>query len=147
MGLSLVLLTGAPKAQPSLLESPGSTAAAATGQGDSGEVDIDATKVEFVDGSLKPKLEVLRTGSRRTSSKLLAVFVGVRNNTGRTLAFEVATIYRDKNGNALNRGSWIRLSLKPHEEIDYKSSSLSDDAADFTVRVRKPLAATASTHD
>jgi hypothetical protein len=149
MGLSLVLVIAGVKsapADPSLLDSPGSTAAAAQGQGDGG--DIDFSKLEVVDASLKPKLTLLRIGSQRsTTNNVLTVFAGVRNNTGRKLSFEIETIYKDRTGELLNKSSWIRFSLEPHEETDYRSSSLSDDAVDFTIRVRKPLTATASTHE
>lgn len=141
-----MLLTGVPKADPSLLDSPGSTAAAA-GQSDNSDIGFDATKVDILDESLKPKLTLLRVGSSRSTGNVLAVFAGVQNNTGRTLPFEIETIYRDKNGNALNRGSWIKLSLKPRDEIDYKSSSLSEDAVDFTIRIRRVPTVTASAHE
>jgi hypothetical protein len=147
MGLSLVLLTGAVKADPSLLDSPGSTAAAAAGHANGGDIGYDFSKVEMLDESLKPRLVLLRIGAQRTTSNLLAVFAGMRNATSRKLAFEIETIYRDKDGNALNKGSWIRLSLKPQEEIDYKSASLSEDAVDFTIRVRRVPTATASAHE
>jgi hypothetical protein len=149
VGMLLVLMLAGIQCapgDPSLLDSPGSTAAEAQGQSTGG--DIDFSKLELVDESLKPKLSLLRIGSQRSpTNNLLAVFAGFRNNTGRKLSFEIETIYKDKDGNLLNKSSWIRFSLAPHEETDYRSSSLSDDAVDFTIRVRKPLTTTAANHE
>jgi len=93
--------------------------------------------LELVDASLKGKLAVLRVGSDPSTNNLLAVFAGLKNRTAKPLALEVQTIYKDKSGAALNAGSWVPLTLKPHEETEYRSSSISTDADDFLVRVRR----------
>jgi len=95
--------------------------------------------VEILSSSLQGKLSILRSGSDRTSTNLLSVFAGLKNETARRLEIQVQTIYKDKSGNRLGngQGSWISLTLKPHEELEYRSASLSEDAVDFLVRIRK----------
>jgi len=90
-----------------------------------------------VDASLKGKLAILRVGSEPTPNNLLSVFAGLKNRTAHPLALEVQTIYRDKAGNELNAGSWIPMTLKPHEETDYRSASISTEATDFLIRIRR----------
>ncbi len=93
--------------------------------------------LEIVNASLKDKLSVLRIGSQRSDSNLLSVFAGVKNQTGHVLDLEMQTIYRDKDGQALTgHGSWIPITLKPHEETQYRSVAISEDATDFVVRIR-----------
>ena len=95
--------------------------------------------VEILSSSLQSKLTILRAGSDRTSTNLLSVFVGLKNDTPRRLEIQVATLYKDKSGNRLDNGqaSWLSLTLKPHEELEYRSASLSEDAVDFLVHIRK----------
>lgn len=93
--------------------------------------------LEFADAGLNGKLAILRVGSEPSANNLLSVFAGLKNKTEHRLALEVETIYKDKDGNALNAGSWIPLTLKPHEEKEYRSTSISAEAVDFLVRVRR----------
>jgi hypothetical protein len=95
--------------------------------------------VEILGSSLQGKLTVLRVGSDRTSTNLLSIFAGLKNETARRLEIQVQTLYKDKSGNRLGdgQGSWISLTLKPHAELEYRSASLSEDAVDFLVRIRK----------
>jgi hypothetical protein len=108
------------------------------GQG-SGSTDDSSSfdNLEMTDESLKGKLTVLRVGSEPTANNLLSVFVGLKNKTGQVINIEVQTIYKDKSGNSLNAGSWIPMTLKPHEETEYRSASISEFAVDFLVRVRR----------
>ncbi len=47
------------------------------------------------------------------------------------------TVYKDKAGNELNSGSWIPMTLKPHQETEYRSASISAEAADFMIHIRR----------
>jgi hypothetical protein len=134
------------RADPSILDTPGGTAAA-EGVSGSGDTGFDFANVEIDDQSLKNKVTLLRIGSQRGTNNLLTVFAGLKNTTGHRLSLEVETIYKDKNGHELNTGSWIHLSLKAHEENDYRSSAITEEAVDFLIRVRHAQVATASTHD
>jgi hypothetical protein len=94
--------------------------------------------LEIVTPDLKGRVAILRVGSDRTDSNLLSVFAGVRNRTGHRLEIEMQTVYRDKEGKPLTDGlgSWIPITLKPHEETQYRSVAISEDATDFVVRIR-----------
>ena len=105
-----------------------------TGSIDSGS---DFDNLDVVDPSLKGQLGILRVGSEPTANDLLSVFAGLKNKTSHSLDIEVQTIYKDKAGDPLNEGSWIPMTLKPHEESEYRSASISSDAVDFLVRVRR----------
>ncbi len=100
------------------------------------DVGSNFDNLDIVDASLKGKLGILRVGSEQTSNDLLSVFAGLKNKTSHSLALEVQTIYKDKAGDPLNSGSWVPMTLKPHEETEYRSSSISAQAVDFLVRVR-----------
>ncbi|HUB68443.1 MAG TPA: DUF1425 domain-containing protein [Candidatus Methylacidiphilales bacterium] len=95
--------------------------------------------VELVTPRLATRLAILRAGSDHTEDGLLTVFVGLKNKTARTLQIEVDTIYKDKSGQLLTEGkeNWIPLKLKPYQEFQYRSVAISEDAADFLVRIRR----------
>ncbi len=54
------------------------------------------------------------------------------------LNLEVKTVYKTGPGAVLNGGKsgWIPISLNPHEETEYDSVSLTNEAADFMVHIR-----------
>ncbi len=108
--------------------------------------DIGSTfdNLEITDDSLKGKLAILRVGSEPSANDHLSVFVGLKNRTSHPLALQVQTLYKDKAGDSLNAGSWIPMTLKSHEETEYRSTSISADAVDFLVRVRRAPDAGAS---
>ena len=93
--------------------------------------------LEVVDAGLNEKVAIMRVGSQQADNNLLAVFAGLKNRTAHRLALEVETIYKDKAGNELNAGSWIPVTLRPYEERDYRSASISEEAVDFLIRVRR----------
>jgi hypothetical protein len=109
------------------------------GASDATSSDLDSSfdNLDVIDPSLMGKIAVLRVGSEVGENNLLAIFAGMKNKTSHRLNLEVQTIYKDKDGNALNSGSWIPFALEPHEEKEYHSASISEDAVDFLVRVRR----------
>jgi hypothetical protein len=107
--------------------------------------DTTFDNIDVIDPSLDGKMAVLRVGSDIGANKLLSVFAGLRNKTGHSLNLEIETIYKDTFGNPLNTGSWIPFTLEAHEEKEYHSASISEQATDFLVRVRR--AAVTSHHD
>ncbi len=102
-----------------------------------GEAQPDFNDVEIVDPALQSKLELIRIGSHRGSNNLLTVFTVIKNKTARKVELEIETIYKDHDGNALNTGSWIGISLEPQKERNYRSSAISEAAVDFLIRVRR----------
>jgi hypothetical protein len=138
-GLCALIVSGCASANPQ----PSSMAAQVvppTSNANAGE-ETDAgssfDNIEIVDTGLNEKMAVLRVGSQLAENNLLSVFAGLKNKTPRRLALEVETIYRDKAGNSLNAGSWIAVTLKPHEEREYRCASISEQAVDFLIRVRR----------
>jgi hypothetical protein len=118
----------------------GGDQASRTSHGSAGE-ETDAgssfDNLEIVGAGLNGKLAILRVGSQLAENNLLSVFAGLKNKTPHRLALEMETIYHDKSGDALNVGSWIPVTLKPHEEQEYRSASISEEAVDFLIRVRR----------
>ena len=94
--------------------------------------------VDVLDAALNAKISVVRVGSQRTNTNLLSIFAGLKNLTGHPVTIQAQTLYKDGDGNWLDGGKagWVSLTLKPHEELEYRSASLSDDAQDFLVRIR-----------
>jgi hypothetical protein len=113
--------------------------------GGGSDADSSFDNLDVMDDSLKGKLAVVRVGSEPSANNLLSVFAGLKNKTARRLSLEVQTIYKDQEGNALNAGSWIPMTLKPHEEREYRSTSITEAAVDFLIRVRR-APVTASAH-
>jgi hypothetical protein len=111
--------------------------------GDSTDNDSSFDNLDVIDSNLNGKVAVLRVGSELGENNLLSVFAGLKNKTAHRLVLELQTIYKDKEGNALNAGSWIPMTLKPHEEKEYRSAAISEDAVDFLVRVRRAPSAAA----
>jgi hypothetical protein len=110
------------------------------------DLDLSFDNLDVIDSSLKGKLAILRVGSEVGENKLLSVFAGLKNKSAHRLDLEMQTIYKDIDGNPLNAGSWISFTLKPHEEKEYHSASISVQAVDFLVRVRR-ASSSASTHE
>jgi hypothetical protein len=103
------------------------------------EVGFD--NVDVLDAGLNGQISVVRVGSQRTNTNLLSIFASLKNMTAHSLTIQAQTLYKDGDGNWLDGGKagWLTLELKPHEELEYRSASLSDEAQDFLVRVRRPL--------
>lgn len=116
---------------------PANLACAAPADTDS-EAGFD--NVDVLDTALNGKLSVVRVGSQRTNTNLLSIFASLKNLTDHALTIQAQTLYKDGDGNWLDGGKagWLTLQLKPHEELEYRSASLSDEAQDFLVRVRRP---------
>jgi hypothetical protein len=136
--VTLADLTGNAPAYGQSMALADSTPGAAALAADEPAASSDFDNLEFVGPGLKDKLVVLRVGAGRTETNLLSVFAGVRNKTGHRLELEMQTLYRDREGRPLSdgHGSWIPITLKPHEETQYRSVALSEEATDFLVRVR-----------
>ncbi len=120
---------------------PSDDLAGAPNSGATPDKDSDFNNIEIVDSALESKIALVRVGSRRGSNNLLAVFAGLKNKTDRRLQLEIETIYKDQAGNDLNTGSWIPITLPPHEQQDYRSAAISEAAVDFLIRVRRAHAA------
>jgi hypothetical protein len=93
--------------------------------------------IDIVDDVLKPKLDLVHVEAQRGRNNLLVVTLSLSNKTGRKVDLEMETVYKDKSGDELNTGSWIPFTLQPHGDLNYRSSSISEAAVDFLIRVRK----------
>ena len=141
IGVAALLLLGPAPADPSddlVVPSGGSNGGATT------DKDSDFNNIEIVDPELVSKIELVRIGSSRGMNNLLGVFAGLKNKTTRKLELEIETIHKDQSGNELNTGSWIHVTLPPHDQQEYRSSAISEGAVDFLIRVRR--ARNATTH-
>jgi hypothetical protein len=135
VGLGTLGLLPLAAAQPSddLVNTPG---AMSEGSGDTDSRDF-RNNLDIVDDVLKPKLDLTHIDAQRSRNNLLVVTLGLSNKTGHKVDLDVETVYKDKSGNELNTGSWIPFTLQPHGDLNYRSSSISEAAVDFLIRVRK----------
>ena len=138
-GLCVLIVSGCANANPQPSSKPAQAILPTNNRSANEETDAGSSfdNLDVVDAGLNGKVAILRVGSTLADNNLLAVFAGLKNRTTHRLALEVETIYKDKAGNALNAGSWIPVTLKPHEERDYRSTSISEQAVDFLIRVRR----------
>jgi hypothetical protein len=106
-----------------------------------GNVEVDQrdyrNNLDIVDDVLKPKLDLVSINAQRGRNNLLVVTLSLSNKTSHKVDLEVETVYKDKGGNELNTGSWIPFTLQPQGDLSYRSSSISETAVDFLIRVRK----------
>ena len=139
VGLCILIILGNASANPQPSPMPAQGAQLSDNGNASKDADADSNfdNLDLADASLSGKVAVLRVGSQLAENNLLSVFAGLKNRTAHRLDLEVETIYKDKAGNALNAGSWIPVSLKPHQEKEYRSTAISLDAVDFLIRVRR----------
>jgi hypothetical protein len=130
---TLGLLPLAPAQQPDDINTPGAMS--------EGNVDVDQrdfrNNLDIVDDVLKPKLDLVSINAQRGRNNLLVVTLSLSNKTSHKVDLEVETVYKDKGGNELNTGSWIAFTLQPEGDLSYRSSSISEAAVDFLIRVRK----------
>jgi len=133
LGTLGLLPLGAAQLSDDLVNTPG---AMSEGSGDADPRDY-RNNLDIVDDVLKPKLDLTHIDAQRGRNNLLSVTLSMSNKTGHKIDLEIETIYKDKEGNALNTSSWIGFTLKPHADQDYHSSSISEEAVDFLIRVRK----------
>jgi hypothetical protein len=138
-GLCILIVSGCASANPQPSPMAAQDALLASNENAGGGTDADSSfdNLDIVDSSLNGKVAILRVGSEVEENNLLSVFAGLKNKTAHRLDLEVQTIYKDKDDNALNAGSWIAFTLRPHEEKEYHSASISELAVDFLVRVRR----------
>jgi hypothetical protein len=130
--LGVLLLAVRVQAEPSDdLDAPRTNAGGMIVSSDSDDVHID-----LVDPALDRRLEVVNIDATRGGNNLLAITATLRNKTGARLSIAVETIYRDKQGSDLNAGTWLHLTLGPHEVHKYRSSAIAEAAVDFLIRVR-----------
>ena len=147
IGLGVLIFSGGVKADPALPPPVGQKVYAAPTPSANPPSDLDSSfdNLDVIDPSLKGQLAVLRVGSEVGENKLLSIFAGLKNKTVHQLNLEMETIYKDKDDNPLNAGSWIPFTLGPREEKEYHSTAITVDAVDFLVRGRRVPAAV-STH-
>jgi hypothetical protein len=116
--------------------------------------DTSFDNLDVIDASLNGKLAIQRVGSEANAFGLLSVFAGLKNKTSHALNLQAETIYKDTEGNPVNAGSWITLTLKPHEEKEYRSTSISVRfdpnvmEPNFLIRIRRapPTLSPSPTH-
>jgi hypothetical protein len=132
-----------PVAPPAPSPLPAPPQAASTNDATSTDTPTAFDNVELVNASLVDQLGIARVGSSRSDDNLLTVFVGLKNKTGHVLKVDVQTLYKDGSGQTLTggAGSWVPFELKPHEETQYRSVAISEDASDFVVRIRNSVPA------
>lgn len=146
MGLGVLMVSLCAQADPALPPPVGQKVyAPATGSA-AAPTDPGSTfdNLDIIDSSLNSQVTVLRVGSEVGENKLLSIFAGLKNKTGHLLNLEIETIYKDKDDDALNAGSWIPFTLKAHEEKEYHSTAITIEAVDFLVRVRRTPGAAAT---
>ena len=105
---------------------------------DADPLDLDNSfeNVQLLDDTLNSKIEVTRVGSQPSRNGLLSVFAGFRNKTDHRLDLDIETIYKDNAGRQLNNASWLEIKIDAHQEQSYLSSSISEEAVGFTIRIR-----------
>lgn len=98
---------------------------------------LEQGRVQFESRDIPFVLRVVRVDAQRVSGGLLRVWVTLRNTRKEPLWVEVRTTFLDKDGHPLDQTNWHPVQLAARTVTDYTCTSLSRDAADYQVVVRR----------
>ena len=91
----------------------------------------------LLDKALNGKLSFHNPISRRVDNGRLEIVVELRNRTREPLIVNLSTVFRDGEGVTLNdESAWQPVFLGPAQTQVYRVTSITEQAAYFTVRAR-----------
>lgn len=102
------------------------------------ETNVAWNNVALLDDSIARKIEVQRSGARRTPTDSLEVFVVFRNRTDYPQQIECRVQFFDQNKfPAEDPSSWQRLFLDPNAIVAWKQTSMRGNVSFYYVEVRE----------
>jgi hypothetical protein len=120
--LSPQVRTAAPAATPAVAESS----------------KLEKGHVQFEAASTTKLLTVVSVETERVAKGLLRITLRLQNNTSSKLWTDISTVFFDAKGGKLEQTTWEPTLLKDKAVTEYICTSLSNQAADYRIIVRKP---------
>lgn len=94
--------------------------------------------VLLLDRAYKPYLNVVSQNVRKLESGQLEIIIEIQNTRNKDLWADVQTVFKDKDGIEVDKTNWEPIMFHRREVTTYKKVSLSLDAADYRLVIRKP---------
>ncbi len=94
-------------------------------------------RIVLLDYNSRWRLRIVRHAVERDNNNLLTVKLGIENSKNKDDIVDIQTIFKDKDGFELEQTNWEPVLLHRRKVTDYTVTSLSAQAADYTVLVRK----------
>jgi len=95
-------------------------------------------RIQFESSTTKNIVDIVRVDTARVGSGLLKVIVTARNKTKKNLWAEFRTTFLDAQGHRLEETNWEPILLDARTVSEYVCTSLSNQAADYQIIIRKP---------
>ena len=95
-------------------------------------------RIQFESSTTKDLIHVTRVDTKRVGSGLLKVIVTLRNITKDNLWADIRTTFLDKDKHVLESTNWEPILLEARTVTEYTCTSLSNQAADYQIIIRKP---------
>lgn len=95
-------------------------------------------RIQFENSSTKHIVKVVRVDTERLPTGLLKVFVTLRNTTKKNLWADIRTTFLDSRDHILEQTNWEPVLLEARTVNEYTCTSLSNQATDYQIIIRKP---------
>ena len=106
---------------------------------------IKEGRIQFDDSGTKDKIKVVRAADpERMAGGLVKVVVTLRNVTDRNLWCPIRTTFLDAQSHVLgsDQTPWEEFLVEAGTVAEYKVNSMSSEAADYQIIIRKPAHST-----
>lgn len=95
-------------------------------------------RIQFESSTTKDIIHVVRVDINRPAGGLLKVIVTLRNRTKDNLWADIRTTFLDADNHVLESTNWEPILLSARTVTEYTCNSLSNQATDYQIIIRKP---------
>jgi len=95
-------------------------------------------RIQFQGSSVKHDMEINRVDTKRLPSGHLQLVIDIRNHHPDTVFAEMRTTFLDDSRHVLDQTNWQKVELLPQTVTQYSCTSMSPQASDYQVIIRKP---------
>lgn len=99
---------------------------------------LSQSRVQFESHLTDTIVHVVRTDSERVGKGLLKVTLTLRNRTKSNLWVDIRTTFLDAKNHVLEQTNWEPILLDRRTVSEYTCTSLSNQATDYQIIIRKP---------
>ena len=99
---------------------------------------LEQGRVQFESHTTKAIVNVVRVDTERVGKGLLRLTLTLRNKTKSNLWADIRTTFLDANNHVLEQTNWEPTLLDSRTVTEYTCTSLSNQAADYQIIIRKP---------
>ncbi len=97
-------------------------------------------QIVLMDEDLKWPIKVVASKADRTPDARLAIAVDLQNRLEQPLVVQIQTVFKDKDGMSTgDETNWEFVTIPGYSTHTYRVTSGNSQAADFLVRIRRPM--------